>query len=96
MENGKIPASAWKEMRSESLTITFLEMWNAIKKNLPSDRSFEPYLPDEPYKAVQHGYVQPYADSPLDDEQVGEEVYISMANKQNITAGYYPLSDHYR
>ena len=65
----------------ENLTIMFLEMWNAIKKNLPSDRSFEPYLPDEPYKAVQHGYVQPYADSPLDDEQVGEEVYISMANK---------------
>ena len=82
------PYGEWKDtgIRLEgdavrSLTITFLEMWNAIKKNLPSDRSFEPYLPDEPYKAVQHGYVQPYADSPLDDEQVGEEVYISMANK---------------
>ena len=76
------PYGEWKDtgIRLEgdavrSLTITFLEMWNAIKKNLPSDRSFEPY------KAVQHGYVQPYADSPLDDEQVGEEVYISMANK---------------
>ena len=71
------PYGEWKDtgIRLEgdavrSLTITFLEMWNAIKKNLPSDRSFEPYLPDEPYKAVQHGYVQPYADSPLDDEQV--------------------------
>ena len=58
------PYGEWKDtgIRLEgdavrSLTITFLEMWNAIKKNLP------------------------YADSPLDDEQVGEEVYISMANK---------------
>ena len=27
------------------------------------------------------GFVQPYADSPVDNEQVGEEVYISMINK---------------
>lgn len=82
------PYGEWKDtgIRLEgdavrSLTITFLEMWNAIKKSLPSDRSFEPYLTEYQYKSVQHGYVQPYADSPLDDEQVGEEVYISMANK---------------
>ena len=79
-----------------SLTITFLEMWNAIKKNLPSDRSFEPYLPDDPYKAVQHGYVQPYADSPLDDEQVEKKSISAWQIKQNITAGLLPLSDHYR
>jgi cardiolipin synthase len=86
--NEKMRFGHWKDtgfmLRGEAVagfTAMFLEMWNAIKKNLPSDRSFEPYLPDEPYKAVQHGYVQPYADSPLDDEQVGEEVYISMANK---------------
>ena len=82
------PYGEWKDtgIRLEgdavrSLTITFLEMWNAIKKSLPSDRSFEPYLTEYQYKSVQHGYVQPYANSPLDDEQVGEEVYISMANK---------------
>ena len=34
-----------------------------------------------PYEAQQTGFIQPYADSPLDDEQVGEEVYISMADK---------------
>ena len=33
------------------------------------------------YKAQQTGFVQPYADSPMDNEQVGEEVYISMINK---------------
>ena len=45
------PYGKWKDtgIRLEgdavrSLTITFLEMWNAIKKSLPSDRSFEPYL----------------------------------------------------
>ena len=82
------PYGQWKDsgIRFEgdavqTATILFLEMWNAIKKSLPSDRSFEPYLTEYQYKSVQHGYVQPYADSPLDDEQVGEEVYISMANK---------------
>ena len=33
------------------------------------------------YAAQQTGFVQPYADSPMDNEQVGEEVYISMINK---------------
>ena len=32
-------------------------------------------------QATQEGFIQPYADSPMDDEQVGEEVYISMINK---------------
>ena len=31
--------------------------------------------------AQQTGFIQPYADSPMDNEQVGEEVYISMINK---------------
>ena len=39
------------------------------------------FLPKYPYEAQQNGFIQPYADSPLDNEQVGEEVYISMVNK---------------
>ncbi len=39
------------------------------------------YLPDITYiKKESSGFVQPYADSPMDDEQVGEEVYISIVN----------------
>lgn len=39
------------------------------------------YLPNINYtKKESNGFIQPYADSPLDDEQVGEEVYISIIN----------------
>ena len=54
----------------------FLQMWN-IDEKLPQ---FPEQL-DVPEPAPAHGYVIPYADSPMDNEQVGENVYISMANK---------------
>ena len=63
----------------KSLTVTFLEMWNAVKDDDRDDADFDLYLPDVPYHAQQEGFIQPYADSPLDEEQVGEEVYISVA-----------------
>ena len=30
------------------------------------------------YQAKQDGFIQPYADSPLDDEHVGESVYMNL------------------
>ena len=49
------------------------------------------------YKAQQTGFVQPYADSPMDNEQVGEEVYISMINKaEKILLVYDSISNHNR
>ena len=63
----------------KSLTVTFLEMWNAVKDGDRDDADFDQYLPDVPYHAQQTGFIQPYADSPMDEEQVGEEVYISVA-----------------
>ena len=59
----------------KSLTVTFLEMWNAIKK---TDESYDEYLPNVEYVANEYGYVQPYADSPLDRERVGENVYMNI------------------
>ena len=64
-----------------SLTVTFLEMWNAISDKDTNDLDFKKYICHPEYKACQTGFVQPYADSPMDNEQVGEEVYISMINK---------------
>ncbi len=62
----------------QSLGSMFLEMWNAVRDNDKDDRDFSAYLPDpEPQEGAQ-GFVQPYADSPIDDEHVGEEVYISI------------------
>ena len=82
------PYGDWKDtgIRLEgdavrSLTVTFLEMWNAIRANDADDADLDRYLPDITYQAKQQGYIQPYADSPMDNEQVGENVYISMANK---------------
>ena len=85
------PFGEWKDtgIRLEgdavrALAITFLEMWNAGRAgrdSVPADSDYSKYLPAYDYQAGQKGYVQPYADNPLDDEHVGEEVYISMAEK---------------
>ena len=84
------PYGQWKDtgVRLEgdavkSLTATFLEMWNAIKDSDKDDTDIEKYLMTSNYSAKENGYIQPYADSPMDEEQVGEEVYISMVNKAN-------------
>ena len=81
------PYGQWKDtgVRMEgdavrSLTAAFLEMWNAsIRTENDEDTALGAYFPT--YAAEGNGFIQPYADSPLDDEHVGEEVYISMANK---------------
>ncbi len=62
-----------------SLTVTFLEMWNAIKGNDLDDNDFDRYLPRIEYRSRENGYVCPYADSPMDDIHVGEDVYMSIA-----------------
>ena len=56
-------------------------MWNAVSDKDENDTDLEQFLLEYSYEAQQTGFIQPYADSPLDDEQVGEEVYISMADK---------------
>ena len=95
------PYGQWKDtgIRLEgdavrSLTVTFLEMWNAVNDKDENDTDFAQFLLEYPYKAHQTGFVQPYADSPLDGEKVGEEVYISMVNKAekliySVTRSFY-------
>lgn len=82
------PYGIWKDtgIRMEgdavkSMTVAFLEMWNAAGNVKSKELVPEKYVINYAYQAQQRGYVQPYADSPLDGEQVGEEVYISMVNK---------------
>lgn len=59
----------------ESLTIMFLEMWNAMKE---TDDSYTQYLPKHPDTPGEHGFIQLYADSPLDGEPLGENVYLNL------------------
>ena len=70
-----------KGKAAESFTLMFLKMWAFDSKDL----DFEPWLsiaaqaPEAPVE--EEGYVMPYADSPLDDERVGEMVYFDLLNK---------------
>ena len=60
-----------------NLTALFLEMWNAFR---PTDGSFERFQPHAYHPAgfAGSGYVQPYGDSPLDGEAMGESVYLEL------------------
>ena len=80
------PFGHWKDtgVRLEgpavkSLTAAFLEMWNAAVGTEKDDDNYQQYLPDVPVSPQTQGFVQPYADNPMDDEHVGEDVYISVA-----------------
>ena len=81
------PFGHWKDtgIRLEgdavrSMTVMFLEMWNAVKDSDIDDTSFDRFLHPIEYTAKEHCYVQPYADNPIDDEQVGENVYMNIIN----------------
>ena len=87
------PYGYWKDtgLRLEgdavrNLTLMFLEMWNAIRANDIDDDDFSTFFPETGYKAREReGFVQPYGDSPLDDETVGENVYLAMADMARNT-----------
>lgn len=81
------PFGFWKDtgIRLEgdavrSLTVTFLEMWNAIRENDINDNDFDRYLKPYEYESEEKGFIVPYADSPMDNIHVGEDVYMSIAN----------------
>lgn len=76
------PYGHWKDagVRVEgeavlNFTIMFLEMWNGIEE---SEQEFSSYFPKTAYQAKEKCYVQPYADSPLDQERVGENAYLNL------------------
>ena len=61
-----------------SFTLMFLQMWNISEK----EPVFAPWLtaPDE-LPAHPSGFVIPYCDCPLDDDKVGETVYMDILNR---------------
>ncbi len=60
-----------------SFTLMFLQMWNISEKEPEWDKWLEPVEPIGKFS----GYVLPYADCPLDDEKVGENVYMDILNR---------------
>lgn len=77
-----------------SFLCMFLEMWNSMEKTIEDLSGFEQLeYPD----ARSNGFVLPYADSPLDNSRVGENVYLNMINNAKdsifITTPYLVISD---
>ncbi len=82
--NEKVRFGHWKDaailLRGDavwSLTVMFLNMWNFTAGTKEEFDKFRPQ--QECIKGI--GFVQPYGDSPLDDEPVGETVYLNLINK---------------
>lgn len=62
----------------ESFTLMFLQMWN-IKKG---KRSYiNEFYKSQPLEKKEKGYVLPFGDSPLDNDKVGQMVYMDIINQ---------------
>lgn len=64
-----------------SFTVMFLTMWDYLKgKTNPEATDYFAYKPtcDSYIKYDETGYIQPYTDNPLDNEPVGENVYLGI------------------
>lgn len=83
--NQKVRFGHWKDtalmLKGEavkSFTLLFLQMWGIDEKHT----EFESFL-KYPAKAPEgtKGYVMPYGDCPLDEDKVGEMIYIDILNR---------------
>ena len=61
-----------------SLTIMFLSMWDYIDN---IDENYLRFKPSAEKRYTSKGYVQPFDDSPLVNEPIGETVYLNLINK---------------
>ena len=95
------PYGTWKDtgLRLEGdavrgLTLIFLQMWGATQKE-PVDPA--PFLPPVQTICRSDAVVVPYADNPLDEEPVGENVYINLITHADryvwLTTPYLIISD---
>lgn len=83
--NRKVKFGHWKDtavmLKGEavrSFTLMFLQMWRIGEKADEYERFLSyPALPVETAK----GYVIPYGDCPLDDDRLGERVYMDILNR---------------
>ncbi len=57
------------------LTLLFLEQWNAVRSGNEDPEQYRPTV-----SVQDNGAVQPYGDTPLDEEYLGENVYLNIIN----------------
>lgn len=63
-----------------SFTLIFLQMWELCTHVDEDYKNFYPWT-EQVCPVVAKGFVQPYADSPMDEENVGEHVYLQILNE---------------
>ena len=63
-----------------NFTVMFLNMWNSFAPTEEDYTSFRPHK-NHPEPFGEDGIVQPYSDSPLDDESLGENVYLEILSQ---------------
>lgn len=102
--NRKVRFGHWKDtsimIQGEAVktfTMLFLKMWNVDKRY--NDEDFSKYVdvPQLKIPAPGDGFVIPYGDSPVDNEQVGEMVYMDVlysAKKYVHIMTPYLILDH--
>lgn len=83
--NTKVKYGHWKDggvlLRGEavwSMTVMFLAMWHLYRDQ---DEALDWFHPDKLPLPAEPGYVQPYMDSPLDNESVAQTVYLNLINR---------------
>lgn len=81
--NAKEKYGRWKDncIRIEgesvySFTLMFLTHWNALRKTDDDYSVF--HVPCDILS--ENGYIAPYGDSPLDDEHIGQDIYLNILN----------------
>ena len=71
-----------------NFTVMFLDFWNAFR---PFEQDYSAFRPQLAVPPASDGVVQPYADSPLDEEPVAETVYLDiLAQAQQYVYFYTP------
>jgi cardiolipin synthase len=87
--NQKARFGHWKDtavmLKGEAvwnMTVMFLHMWAVIGRSEESI-DYEAYFPHRYHEGEfeSDGFVQPFCDTPLDEEVVGEDVYLNIINK---------------
>lgn len=99
----KIRFGKWKDsaIRLEGdgawgFTVMFLQIWSLLVRREEDFEDYKPTLTHESSDSV--GWVQPYSDSPMDGESVGEQLYLRIIERAQkylyITTPYLMVDDH--
>lgn len=63
-----------------SLVVMFLSLWEWLRESHENYEQFKPLF-EHACEFTSDGYVQPFTDSPFDDESVGESVYLNLISR---------------